>query len=158
MGSWKAVNYKMPCLDAPFHMTIEYFLGGPSRLKKWMHNICCIGCASLPTLKRFSISFCHAPLVFMMCWDKWCLDVFGELSSECYRNAQIISTYGEIGEMWPEQMWGMVCKIRENEWMVDGSGWLMDLTSSDKVETFEPQLVSEVKKGNATEIPRSYST
>ena len=48
--------------------------------------------------------------------------------------------------MWPEQMWGMICKIRENEWMVDGSGWLMDLTSSDKVKTFEPQFVSEVKK------------
>ena len=30
--------------------------------------------------------------------------------------------------------------------MADGNGWLMDLTSSDKIKTFEPQFVSEVKK------------
>ena len=30
--------------------------------------------------------------------------------------------------------------------MVDGNGWLMDLTSSDKIKTFEPEFVSEVKK------------
>ena len=149
MGSWKAVNYKMPCLDPPFHMTRKYFFGGQAAWKNEFITSVALDARHCQSWKVLTYILLPCPTGL---YDVLRQIAFGELSAECFqktehtyasydRNAQIIKTYGEIRERRPEQMWGMICKIRENEWMVDGNGWLVDLTSSDKT-----QFVSEVKK------------
>ena len=151
MGSWKAVNYKMPCLDPPFHMTRKYFFGGQAAWK----NECKTSVAL--DARHFQIWRDLTYLSAMPHWSLWCVEtnslwwvirwMFSKNRTHLLKLWSKCTDHQNIWrDRWPEQMWGMICKIRENEWMVDGNGWLMDLTSSDKIKTFEPEFVSEVKK------------
>ena len=126
MGSWKAVNYKMPCLDPPFHMTRKYFFGGQAA---WKNE--CITSVALDA-RHCQIWKDLTYLSAMPHWSLWCVETNGvwwvilwmfsknrtQLWSKC-------TDHQNIWRDWRDVTWTNVRHDLQNPWeRVDGlMGW-----------------------------------